>query len=364
MIKAAVMKEPFADISIEEFKYPDVEKGAVILKTKFSEICGTDVHLHHGRLDGVPYPIIPGHVSVGTVEETGGKLTDLNGNELKNGQMVTFYDVHEVCNSCWYCLVAKATTRCPSRKVYGITYSVTDGLCGGWSEMIYLKPGVRIVPLDDDILPEEFISGGCGLLTSFHAVERSGIQLGDTVTVQGTGPVGLLACSWAKLAGAKHIIAIGAPKKRLEAALSMGADEVIDINELSPEERIEKVREISSGRGTDVVLECSGNNLAVEEGVKMVRDNGTYLIVGQYTNTGDISINPHLDINKKHVNILGCWGFDFSHVYKSVSMLKKLKNHFPVKDLITAKYGLNDAYEGLKAVENLEVVKAVIAPNG
>ena len=61
--------------------------------------------------------------------------------------VVTFLDVHGTCNNCWYCLVAKASTRCPSRKVYGITYGAEDGLLGGWSERIYLRPGVRIVPL-------------------------------------------------------------------------------------------------------------------------------------------------------------------------------------------------------------------------
>ncbi len=363
MVKAGVMSGPGEKIVIEEFEEPMVEAGGIVLKTIYSEICGTDVHLHHGRLSDVPYPIIPGHVSVGTIEETGGKLKDIDGNELKKGDLISFYDVHEICNECWFCLVAKATTRCPHRKVYGITYSSNEGLLGGWSELIYLKPGVKIMPLGQDIEPEDFISGGCGLLTSFHAVERSGMKLGDEVVIQGTGPVGLFAIAWARSAGAKKIIAVGSPTHRLEAAGAMGADDIINIEGLDSEERVEEVRKRTHGRGADIVIECSGNPQAVYEGVKMTRDAGNYLIVGQYTDAGDISMNPHYDLNKKHINLFGCWGFDFSHFYKAVKMFTRISNDYPFKNLISKTYSLDEANERLRAVENFEVIKAVIKPN-
>src|SRR5512147_2948475 len=123
---AAVFPAPNEPIEFREFPEPDLEPGAALLHTIYSEVCGTDVHLHHGRLAGVPYPIIPGHVSVGRVAETGGAVFDIEGRPITTGSIVTFLDVHETCNNCWYCLVAKASTRCPSRKVYGITYSAND----------------------------------------------------------------------------------------------------------------------------------------------------------------------------------------------------------------------------------------------
>ncbi|MDH4350076.1 MAG: alcohol dehydrogenase catalytic domain-containing protein, partial [Gemmatimonadota bacterium] len=67
MPKAAVMSAPRKAIEVRDFPEPDLEPGAVLLETLASEVCGTDVHLHHGRLSGVPFPIIPGHVSVGRV---------------------------------------------------------------------------------------------------------------------------------------------------------------------------------------------------------------------------------------------------------------------------------------------------------
>ena len=97
---AAVMPGPNKPIELREFREPELEPGAALLSTMYSEVCGTDVHLHQGKLSGVPYPIIPGHVSVGRVAKMNGKLTTVNGDPLKEGDVVTFLDVHEVCNHC------------------------------------------------------------------------------------------------------------------------------------------------------------------------------------------------------------------------------------------------------------------------
>ena len=72
----------------------------------------------------------------------------------------------------------------------------------------------------------------------------------------------------------------------------------------------------------DIVIEASGNPNAVKEGMNYSRDGGTYVIVGQYTNAGEVSINPHLDINKKHLTVKGSWGSDFSHFYLAVKFLQ------------------------------------------
>src|SRR5690606_33886607 len=102
-------------------------EGSVLLEVVASEVCGTDVHLHHGRLQGVPYPIVPGHVSVGRVLEARGVERDALGRPLATGDLVTFLDVHEVCGDCYHCLVADQPNRCPHRRVYGITYSAHEG---------------------------------------------------------------------------------------------------------------------------------------------------------------------------------------------------------------------------------------------
>src|SRR5205823_1478109 len=125
MPRAAVMTGPNKPVEIREYPCPKLETGAAVLETMYSEVCGTDVHLHHGKLD-VPFPIIPGHVSVGTVAEARGALRDVSGRSIKEGDVVTFLDVHETCGHCYHCLVANQPNRCPSRKVYGISYSAND----------------------------------------------------------------------------------------------------------------------------------------------------------------------------------------------------------------------------------------------
>src|SRR3954467_4720583 len=120
--RAAVLPAPGAPPEVRSYPAPAMEEGAVLLRTIASEVCGTDVHLWHGRLAGVPYPLIPGHVSVGEVVATGGEVRDVEGRPVERGMAVTFLDVHETCHSCLFCTTWRSPNRCPKRKVYGITY--------------------------------------------------------------------------------------------------------------------------------------------------------------------------------------------------------------------------------------------------
>ena len=86
---------------------PTSSRGGMLLKTMFSEVCGTDVHLWHGRLSGVPYPIIPGHVSVGTVAKLRGPITLADGHQAREGDRVVFFDVHRTCGRCYACAVQR-----------------------------------------------------------------------------------------------------------------------------------------------------------------------------------------------------------------------------------------------------------------
>ena len=348
-------------IRINDFSLPKLEPGAALLHTIYSEVCGTDVHLMHGRLEGVPYPIIPGHVSVGKIEAINGTVKDVDGGALQSGDTVTFLDVHETCNACWYCLVAKASTRCPQRKVYGITYSAREGLLGGWSQRIYLKPGVKIVKLPEDLTPEDFIAGGCGAPTGLHAVERATVRLNDFVVIQGGGPVGLSAAMFALVSGAGAVAVVDPAPTRITAARDLGVDFTVEA--ASPSDRIAAILKLTGGRGADVTIEASGNPGAVLEGLQMTRDNGIYAIVGQYTDAGEVTLNPHHHINKKHIDIRGVWGTEFRHLYKAVKLMARHKNRYPLHRSISQFYTLDDVESALADVQQCRVVKAVIAPN-
>lgn len=362
-IKAAVMPGPNRPLEVWELADPQLEPGSVLLETVASEVCGTDVHLFHGRLAGVPYPIIPGHVSVGRILESRGVSADFTGTAVKPGDVVTFYDVHETCGACWFCLVAKQPNRCPSRRVYGITYSAREGPLGGWAERIYLKPGVRLLKLPEPLTADEVIGGGCGLFTGFAAVERSEMALGDVVLVQGSGPVGLSAAAFAALRGASLVIVIGAPAARLALAAGMGADVCLSLTELLPAEREARVRELTGGRGVDVAIEAAGNPAAVEEGFRLLRDGGTYVIAGHYTDVGSATVNFHVDVNRKHADVRGQWGTEFTHVYRGLRLLSKHRDRLRFDRVIGGRYGLDEAGRALADVEALAVTKAVIVPS-
>jgi threonine dehydrogenase-like Zn-dependent dehydrogenase len=364
MISAVVMPQPEVPLEVRGFELPALEPGAVLLQTLGSEVCGTDTHLWKGQLAGVPYPIIPGHVSAGRVAALGPgePARDISGAPLEVGRIVTFLDVYGTCGRCWYCTVGQATTRCPSRAVYGVTLSADDGLLGGWAEYIHLKPGVHMVPLPDGLDWRAFLAGGCGMPTALHAVTLGQVAFGDTVVVQGSGPVGLCAAVLAQLRGAGQVIVVGGPRVRLDAAARFGADLVIDIATTTPDERVAVIRDATGGRGADVTIEATGVPGAVPEGMRLTRDAGRYVVVGQYTNAGDTTLNPHLDLNQKHLEVRGCWGSDVGHLYRSVQVMTRYRRQFPWTDLISSEYRLDAAQQALEDVAAQRVVKALIVP--
>lgn len=346
----------------------DMEPGSVLLRTILSEVCGTDVHLQHRRLDTVPYPIIPGHVAVGEVHTVFGFVQDVEGSSVEKGNIVTFLDVIDTCSSCLSCLVDKQSTRCPRRRVFGITcaanVSSIRGLLGGWSSFIYLPPKTKIIKLPPQLSPQVFMSGGCGLPTALHAVDRANIRLMDRVVVQGSGPVGLLAALFAQASGALQVIVIGAPAHRLDVVKKFGIKYSINLEECSTAlERRILVKEITEGRLADVVIEATGRPEAVSEGLELCRDGGTYVVVGQYTDNGSVNINPHFQINRKHITIKGSWGSDFSHFYRGVQFMAHM-SHLPWNLVVSRVYMLKNAHEALGSVERLEVFKALLTPQG
>jgi threonine dehydrogenase-like Zn-dependent dehydrogenase len=359
--RAVIIPAPHAPPTVIERPIPELEPGAALLRTLVSEVCGTDVHLHHGRLSGVPYPLTPGHVSVGQIAAIRGSIADVDGRPFREGDLVTFLDVHETCHRCYQCLVARQSTRCPFRKVYGITYGANDGLLGGWSEYIWMKPGVRLLRLTDGLAPETFIGGGCGLVTALHAVDRAEIRLGQSVAVLGAGPVGQSITALASRSGASDVIVVGGPDDRLAFARRMGATATLGLH-LPDAERTEKIRQITGGHGVDAVIEASGSPDAIPQGLDLLRDGGRMVVCGHYTDNGPVSVHPHHQINRKHVEIRGCWGSDYSHFHRAVRLAARLEGLVPWRDMASRTFCLDEAGSALAAVESRSVLKALIDP--
>lgn len=367
-VPAAVFPAPGRPTEIREFPSPALQPGEILLETIASEVCGTDVHLRAGRLSGVPYPIIPGHVSVGRVLETrvagngGAGRERATGRPPGEGEVVSFFDVFDACGDCYQCLVTRQENRCPSRRVYGITCSADEGLLGGWAGRILLRPGVRTMALPPELTADDVIGGGCGLFTGFAAVERAGVRLGDSVLVQGVGPVGLAAIAFARASGAGQIFAVGESAERRRLAERLGADRTLGLDGVESAARIEEIRSGTGGRGPDLVIEASGNPRALPEGFAAIRDGGRYVIAGHYTDAGTVPVNPHLDLNRKHVEVVGQWGSRFHHWKRALEVFARYRERMPFAEVIGRRYRLEEADEALDDVESLRVTKAVIVP--
>ncbi len=365
-VRAAVL-EAF-EKPLEIRRYPDPGEpapGEALIAVEIAGICGTDVHLWLGQL-AIPLPNIMGHESAGLIEKLGAGLThDWRGELLAVGDRVTWASSIS-CGECFYCRIKRQPTRCLTRKAYGISYNASDAphLRGGYAEKILLRAGSAVFRIPDVVPSDSLIGAGCALTTTIHAAERAPLEWGDSVVVQGTGPVGLAAIAVARVAGAGMVVAIGGPKHRLELAREFGADVTIDIEGADTvESRRRIVLDAVGPYGVDQVIECVGHPEAVNEGIPLCRDGGQFVVLGQYADAGNISFNPHT-ITRKQLRVVGSWGFEPRHVDRAIRLLERdagLREKFA--RCITHRFPLERADEALRTARNLTGGKTVILPN-
>lgn len=333
----------------------DAVAAGLVVAVEVGGVCGTDVHLQAGRLP-IRLPIVLGHEGVGRVESVAPPFeNDALGAPLNAGDRVAWAS-SIACGRCFYCRDAQEPTLCERRTVYGITRS------GSWSEAIALEAGTTVVRLSDDQPSAAVIALGCAGPTVVHGLLHiAPVRTGESVVVQGAGPVGLAAAMYAQLAGARPVVVIGAPERRLALAGELGVgDELIDIDKLGVEARLSRVRELTGGRGGDLVVECTGVPAAVSEAFELARPGGCVLVLGQYTDHGPTPLNPHL-ITRKQLSVLGSWAFSADHYLEYVRTVPQLRERFALERLVT-EFPLERAEEALAAARAGEVGKAVLVP--
>lgn len=361
--RAAIMREFNEPMEIGSYSLPrTIEPGAALIRVEMAGICGTDVHLWKGQLP-IPLPIILGHETVGVVERIGDGLEmDWTGIPIREGDRVT-WSAGMLCGRCHHCTVMRQPTRCPNRSAYGISFNCDEPphFLGGYAENIYLRPGTAIFKLTD-ISPEAVVGAGCALVTAIHGLERTGINRGDTVAIQGAGPVGLAALAVAKSSGASTIIVIGGPEERLELARTFGADQTINIETVDESAaRIDLVKRFTDGFGADVVIECVGVPSVVAEGLEMCRDGGKYLVLGHYGDAGPAPLNPHV-ITRKQLTLYGSWASEPRHMALGIEFLRRQGERFPFDRLVSHRFQLDQTFEGLQTTAKWASRKSVIVP--
>ncbi len=375
LIRVATHDGPGADPVMREVPWPKIGPQAALIQIGACGVCGTDQHILKGHWPKpLPWPFTLGHELAGKIVEIGAELTtDFMGKPIKVGSKLMLPPLMP-CGFCDWCKhYPEQANKCLTPVYYGryLGFDKPPHLWGGWAEYVYVDfedlPGTKIYKLPDDMglllgsLSEPLTS----CIRAFNrAIKAGGFRWNDTVVIQGTGPIGILAIAAAQEMGAGRVIAVGAPERpRLALARAFGAEATVDIEvHVSADARIKAVRDIVGGYGADLVMDCSGHPSAGPEGIEFLRDGGTYVEMGQFTDAGSIMTSWHR-ICTKDLNVLGSWAFTANDLALGVEMLYKARDKYPWRSMQTlfpfTEAGIKDAVAQAMA---MKTVKSTIIP--
>jgi threonine dehydrogenase-like Zn-dependent dehydrogenase len=364
-VRAAVRTAP-RTIELRTFPRPAVPHDAALLKVEVAGICGTDVKMY----DAPPFadPVIMGHENVGVIDEAG--ETFLQRHHLQLGDRV-FVEHYVGCFDCEWCRIGEFR-HCeatdwrtnPDARRYGYTSSKHPGtLWGGFAEYMYLPWNVVLHKVPDGVTAEL-----AGLVTPLSngiewALFAAGVGYGTSVLIQGPGQQGLSQVVACHQAGASKIIVSGTTRDRarLKMALLLGADDVIDIDETNP---LERVRELTGGAGVDVVLDCTsragvGPVLLGIDALK--RREGTILIQGELAAFPDFPVKK---LTEKAITIKSARG----HSYRAceLALAQLASGRYPLEMLSTHRFGLHQVDEAIRVLggetDDTEVIHVSLMP--
>ncbi len=320
---------------------------------------------------GCEYPISLGHEISGTVAALGaGVKSDYIGRPLKIGDRIGVCPaIH--CHKCYFCTIAKTPEKCTAWKTYG-TWPRADRephFTGGYGDYLYIHdPNSVVLKSETSAERTAFLEP---MAVVVHSMLHAGIKIGDTVVVQGCGPIGLLAIACSKLAGAARVIATGRKnRKRLELARAMGADFTICSTDLPDEKpRRDFVFKHSLNLvGADVVINTVGSAPAFRECLGFVRNSGTLVEVGNFVDSGTFPFNPCTDLLAKGIRVIGSFDNEAEHFVRALPLIADKR--IPLEKLITHRVALEDLPRALAAVggdgvlDGREIVKAMVVPGG
>jgi threonine dehydrogenase-like Zn-dependent dehydrogenase len=370
MGKAAVFVEPY-HFEMTELPPVPVEAGGIRVKVTSGGICGSDLHLWRGEIkpimDGKQGPVILGHELAGVVDTLGPDIsTDSMGRPLKEGDRVAFAYFFP-CRRCYNCLRGELN-HCPRRFRFRASIEEFPYCNGGFAEYYYLFPGHFVFKVPDELPDEAVAVANCAAAQVVYGLHQAGMRMGDYVVVQGAGGLGINAVAAAKEMGAGQVISIDGVPGRLELARQCGADHTIDINEYAtPESRVERVKELTDGRGADVVMEVVGYPNVVPEGIEMVRRGGTYVEIGNIWPNSNVT----LDVSKVlwgQVRIIPATHYDPYILPVTLDFLARTKDKYPLTKVMSHSFPLEKIGEAFEAAEwagkseGTQVTRALVTP--
>jgi threonine dehydrogenase-like Zn-dependent dehydrogenase len=375
-VLAATLVEP-GRYELREFPLPDPAPGCVLLKMEMSGICGTDKHAFQGFLSQyggrkVELPLIQGHENVGTIAAIGGngKYADFEGVPLRVGDRVVV-GANVSCGNCYYCRHDFPYYCCENTLDYGNLLNAKNPphLFGGWSQYMYILPGSFLVKVPDDlpsevaVLTEIFaVSVGLDRAKQMSAFPNESFRFDDTVVVLGVGPLGMCFLMKARMLGAGTIVAVDLSDHRLNFAKRLGADHAINAGTSSKADRLQIVKDLTHGRGADMVVECAGIPQAVPEALEMLRIGGLLVEAGNFSDLGEISLSPHRHLCAKNARILSVGGEEPAAYGPSLRQMARYMKQYPLREFVSHRFALRDVHAAVQKSMDADSMKVVLEP--
>lgn len=331
-------------VVLKEVEIPEPGHGEVLIRTKASTICGSDIraiyHEHLGKGPEGYQDKIAGHEPAGQIVKCGPGMR-----RFKEGDRVIVYHISG-CGLCIDCRMGyMISCTSPLRAAYGWQRD------GGMAPYI-LADEKDLVPLPDELTYTDGAQIACGFGTVYEALEKIGISGNDAVLVTGLGPVGLATLMLAKAMGAQKLIGVDVVKERCELALEKKlADHVF----ISGHDTLDKILSLTGGHGVERAIDCSGHTAGRQLAIRATRKWGRISFVGE---GGTCEFNPSPDIIHDQKTIYGSW---VTSIWKMEELTERLVRWgIHPEDLVTHRFTLDNAAEAYRLMAEGKCGKVAI----
>jgi alcohol dehydrogenase, propanol-preferring len=340
-MKAAVFYGSGQPLKVEELLTPKPGANEVLVKVAACGLCHTDLHyLDHGVPTFKKPPMILGHEISGTIAASGSEVS-----QWKEGDRVLLPAVYG-CGECAMCRTGRENI-CERMVMFG------NNVDGGYAEYV-VAPAKDVLSLPDGIPLIEGAIIADATTTPYHAVVNRGqVKPGDWVVVFGCGGIGLNLVQVAAALGGR-VIAVDILDEKLDWAQQLGAQ--IGLNSQKFERVDKEVRKLTDG-GADIAFEAIGNPVTQAQSFASLRTGGRFVVVGFSAKPMTLDTGRVMYREMEIIGSLGCRAVDYPKVIQ-LALQGKIK----VKELVTARFSLDDINEGLDTLRRGEGVRSVVVP--
>jgi threonine dehydrogenase-like Zn-dependent dehydrogenase len=344
-MRAVTFQAP-GEVAVEDRPEPEIlDRRDAIVRIEATGVCGSDLHIYHGRVQIEPGFTI-GHEYVGTVVAAGDGVSSVAVGDRVLGCF------HTACGECWFCRRA-LFHRCVHSRTFG--HGATLGSLQGTQAEMALVPNADLVlrKVPEGMSSDVALFAGDVMGTGFHSVAASGMRPGDVVAVLGLGPVGLCAVQVARASGASHVIAIDTVADRLALAAGFGAEPV----HLTEEDAKARVGAATEGRGVDVAIDAVGDPRALEMAIRLTRACGSVQCIGVYAERTEVHMGL---LWLKAITLRGGQANVIAHVDPVLAMLSE--GVLDPSPLVSRHMSLEEAPEAYAVYDRREALKIILTP--